>query len=882
MRREVQILWREGELEGEIQVSNGEFVHYIIPDRSPNETPLFKIENRTPSKLIVSLKDNASGNSNKPTIVTIKTNVHTFSFFLRDVRKDYPICIPAYGVIVTESTDNRTYEQIAAATIGNGKRKLLQQLAADPEESYAQAAVHTLNLPCQTWLGLSRDFRLFAVGYHGVGAGNLQERLWDWIQPRFHGSEITLPENENKQTGYQYMIGRGVGCVRNINRRLDKGYLPILHADIVDDEILYQMTSFVSYEKSELNRDTLRGTHYLLADGYGMGHMFTEEQQKKFDRLVDEQWEQPEETVLYCRIEAVNQGVVPRYAWFKNPVPNGHIYSVGVKYAYDAQKGFAKFESGRVFCVSKLNGAPLPFEENAVLIAPGEQVVFEFYVPHSPVEESSGELIFQQDFQERLEQCRVFWEDKLASAAHVELPEKRLEEMFKAGLLHLDMVAYGLEKDDTIVPTIGIYTAIGSESAPIVQFMDSAGWSNEARRANQFFLDKQHDSGFIQNFGGYMLETGAALWSIGEHYRYTQNVDWIREQKENIVKACEYIRQWRGRNLKDEFIGRGYGMLEGKVADPEDPYHSFMLNGYAYLGLKRAAEMLEAIDPESVRWISNEAALLKQNILDALNEEIGKSPVVPLGDGSWCPTAPPWVEYRGPLSLFAEGENWFNHGTVVARDSMLGANWLVVQEVLDADDPIVDFLIDYHSELMYTRQVAFSQPYYSPHPFIHLKRQEVNAFLKAFYNGFAGLADRETYTFWEHYWHASPHKTHEEGWFLMQLRWMLYMEDFHARSLRLLPGIPRQWLEDGKEIKLHGLKSYFGEVQLDVKSEIEQGRILAEIKCSGQQAPETVHLRLPHPLHKIPRHVEGGKYVPETETVMIHPFSGHTKIEVHF
>jgi hypothetical protein len=44
-----------------------------------------------------------------------------------------------------------------------------------------------------------------------------------------------------------------------------------------------------------------------------------------------------------------------------------------------------------------------------------------------------------------------------------------------------------------------------------------------------YFLDKQHDDGFIQNFGGYMLETGAALWSMGEHYRYTRDEAWVRQ-----------------------------------------------------------------------------------------------------------------------------------------------------------------------------------------------------------------------------------------------------------------------------------------------------------------------------------------------------------------
>ena len=46
---------------------------------------------------------------------------------------------------------------------------------------------------------------------------------------------------------------------------------------------------------------------------------------------------------------------------------------------------------------------------------------------------------------------------------------------------------------------------------------------------------------------------------------------------------------------------------------------------------------------------------------------------------------------------------------------------------------------------------------------IHLRRGEVKPFLKAYYNAVASLADRQTYTFWEHYFHASPHKTHEEA-----------------------------------------------------------------------------------------------------------------------
>ena len=178
------------------------------------------------------------------------------------------------------------------------------------------------------------------------------------------------------------------------------------------------------------------------------------------------------------------------------------------------------------------------------------------------------------------------------------------------------------------------------------------------------------------------------------------------------------------------------------------------------------------------------------------------------------------------------------------------------------------------------RNVAFSQPYYSRHPEAHLRRGEVKAFLKAYYNLFAGLADRETYTFWEHYFRASPHKTHEEGWFLMQTRWMLYLED--GRTLRLLPGVPRAWLEDGKGIDLQNVASYFGPLSLRVESRVADRRITARVTCQADRRPGTVVLRLPHPQGRKAVAAAGGRYDAETETVCVDDFQGVAEVEVRF
>jgi hypothetical protein len=460
------------------------------------------------------------------------------------------------------------------------------------------------------------------------------------------------------------------------------------------------------------------------------------------------------------------------------------------------------------------------------------------------------------------------------------VPQKRIDEMIRAGLLHLDMITYGREPKGPLAATVGAYSPIGSESSPIIQFMDSMGRHDVARRALDYFLDKQRPDGLMMNFGGYQIETGGVLWSLGEHWRYTRDDAWVRRIAPKALKACDYILAWRRRNMREDLRGRGYGLVDGKVADPEDPFHSFMLNGIMCIGLSRAAQMLASVRPVDSKRLALEAEAFRRDVRQAFAETMARSPVVPLGDGSWVPTAAPWTESRGPVCLFAEKGAWFTHGAFPVRDSLIGPMYLILHEVLDPRESAAGFLLNYHAELFHERNVALSQPYYSPHPFAHLARGEVKAFLKEYYNGVASLADRETCTFWEHYHHASPHKTHEEGWFLMRTRRMLWTEE--GDTLRLLAGVPRAWLEDGKRIDIEGAASYFGPLAIHVKSRVARGRIEAAVATEPRRRPGVVEIRLPHPQGAKARRCSGGVYDPETETARVAPFTGRARVTLRF
>jgi len=873
--KQAAVAWERGPAEGTVEVAHGRLASLKVAEGQGRiDGQGFSITSSGPCRLVIELAEAATAPGARATRVTVKAGKQPFSFFLRDVSRDFPIFIPDYGVAVTPAEDPRSYAELAGSIRGKG---LVSQLAAienAPEESYEAACRGNREQVCPTWLGLSRDMRIFEVSY------DLNLGYWGYVRPRYHSTPQSVPETEGSPYTLAFDIGPGASCRSQILRRLEEGILPILHSTQSEDDIQYELTIFATLETQPLAPDRLRGSEWTACYPNTGGHMLTAEEKEKIRGLLDQEMRNREEETVCCiRVEAINRGAVPRYAWFRGLTVKPEKGQRAPD-AYDGQTGFAGFPSGRVFGVHRLNGAPAPDHEMAVLVRPGERVTYELLVPHQPIPAARAQRLAKLDFAAHLEACRRFWKGKLQQAASISLPEPAIDERVKAGLLHCDLVALGREPAGPVLATIGWYAPIGSESAPIIQFFDSMGWHGLAERCLDFFLERQRPDGFIQNFGGYQLETGPALWTMGEHYRYTRDQAWVRRIQPKLLKACAYLLAWRQRNQKPELRGRGYGLLDGKVADPPDFFHSFMLNGLSYLGIQRVSEMLAEIAPAESQRLGAEAQAYRQDIRAAFYEAVGRSPAIPLGDGTWVPSVPPWAEYPGALALYADGGDWFTHGAFGARDSLIGSLYLVISEVLDPDEVGAEVLLKSHQQLFTVKNAGLSQPYYCRHDHLHLLRGEVKAFLKTYYNQFTALQDRETYTFWEHYFHASQHKTHEEGWFLMQTRWMLLMEE--GSTLHMLRGIPRAWLGHGKKLSFDGMKTYFGPVALEVESRPGEGTIAAGYAFAEARRPRKLVLRLPHPDGRRARSATGGEYDPRTESVTVASPGKHGKVVVRF
>ncbi len=344
------IEWRRGNPSGTIDMAIGRLAGLeIIEGKGEISGNKFRSTGETRFRIGAVIEDGCMQPGPGATVVTVNTKHRGFSFFLRDVTSGFPIILPEYHVCILPGDDKRSYEDVLSGLREQGLRKELEVIDGEPEESFENAARNTRNQPCPTWLGLPRDFRMFEVD---VGLGYTSRQM-ESIQPKWATRQVTLPELDNKPATYYFVVGRGVGTSKEVVRRLEEGVLPILHTDIRDEDILYQTRSFVSLEHAPLKAENLRGTHYLVADGYSGGHMFTDEQQAEFNRLEKGEIEREEETVLFFQAKAVNTASAPKYAYFKAPAL---FYWGKPPYTFNREHGFFEFRSGRVFSIARLNG----------------------------------------------------------------------------------------------------------------------------------------------------------------------------------------------------------------------------------------------------------------------------------------------------------------------------------------------------------------------------------------------------------------------------------------------------------------------------------------------------------------------------------------------
>ena len=723
-----------------------------------------------------------------------------FTFLPCAVRAASPVFLPKAGVVVTDDVGEKDYGEVERRILSVKRSTERERLENSAEKTLREAGRLRWNR-CPTFLAVPGNVNLWEAGFRGFPIEERQHfDLYDYFIPRKNWDRVSFGKDAERVV-YRYSMGRGMGAASDPERRNYKGIYPCLTAGLTDGGVRYSLTAFCDAKTERISDDG--GTDWRNALYHSASNSLDESEKRVASGL------ESDDTVLRVRLVAQNVSASSAIAYFRLPQINTPVMAESDRIDEKIEKGFGYYGDS-VYMRATVCGEGAEGAEVSFILAPGEKAEIHALLFHVPVTRAYAEGFDENDFEKRLRSAEKYWRDMLGDLADWRLPEKAIDEAVKTGYFHLKESCFGQKGGDVFAPSVGVYPPIGSESSPVIRFLDSCGDGEFAGKCMNFFFDREKENGFIQNIAGYMLENGATLYNERLHYAYTRDIGQVARNFPAIRKATEYLLRWIDANRDEKPFG--YGMIDGQVADPEDTFRSYALNALAYAGLRGAAELYEAYgeDPSAVRRYADE---LKENIRAAFRVAMRRSPLVPLKDGRWVPSVAPGAEGRGACSMHFDGESCFTHASSVLKDSLLSLPFLVWYGVFDVGSEEAELIADLSADLYSYDNTAFSQPYYNLVPLVNLARGEKKAFLSEYYTAFATLADRETYSFWEHYFLATPHKTHEQAWFLMRTRYMLYLEK--EEEIVFLSGVPEGWTGKGKRIYLKNARCLFGGFTLE-------------------------------------------------------------------
>jgi hypothetical protein len=504
-------------------------------------------------------------------------------------------------------------------------------------------------------------------------------------------------------------------------------------------------------------------------------------------------------------------------------------------------------------------------------------------------------------------ECESYWKGVLSQGMRIRIPDQLLQNALAASVVHCLIAARNDASGAIFVPWASSihFGPLESEAHSIIYGMDLMGFHDFSQRSLDFFLNQFKPEGYLTT-GYTLMGMGQHLWTLGEHFRLSEDREWLNGHAPTLAKACEWIIRQREKtqmlDAHDQKVPE-YGLMPpGVAADWNRFDYRFVLQGYFCGGLSNAAHALNYIGyPKSEAYLQN-ARHFRQSILSAYHWTQARSLVVALRDGMSVPYCPSMIYCFGRV---ADTYGTEDVGRAWCYDAELGAHHLVPMGVISPDDKNVQWMVEQLEDLeflqpghsYYTEAElkndwfnlgGFSklQPYYTRIAQIYAMTDDVKPFIRSYFNAIATMLNTEILSFWEHFNGTGAwNKTHETGWFLAQSRTMFVMEK--GDDLWLAPFATHHWMEDGMEIRIDRASTRFGSISYAINSVVEKGYIEAVIMPDFKKSPRKTFIRLRHPDGKPLSRVfvngaEHRSFNTEKECVELNSLNRHTIVRAEY
>ena len=450
----------------------------------------------------------------------------------------------------------------------------------------------------------------------------------------------------------------------------------------------------------------------------------------------------------------------------------------------------------------------------------------------------------------------------------IDVPEKQLNDQWRLSAANIRAKTYK-QPDGTYIAAIwGGATALASESFQVVRALDLVGLPSLAEGSLNYWLQSAKavvPKGNVvmrDNYREHKEGHGRIQATAGFHYWMTRNDVWVGKVLPELLASFEYTQQlrkeWSGQFPRSSW---SYGLLPPYAlsGDLGGYRMSCRLNAGFFEGMREIAAVVTLSDRDRGRIMQQEANEYREAIRRSLDRATALTPVIKVQDGTYRRYMPygPYArgnwEGRPKYDLgggFANYHDNLGNGLSVCWRGVYAPDEAIVQDTFDVVEDVFLQNKGKSAEPWFDLSGYRNQCGHEPQSFAHFLAGDVPLAIRAMYTGYASeILPNNGYRFQEHPslngFTGTGDKTFEEAAFLERVRMMLVQEE--GDNLWLSRFSLREWFEQGKKISVSNSPTFFGPVDYEIISDVDNGKINATVKMPARNPPKEVRLSLRHP-----------------------------------
>jgi len=444
-----------------------------------------------------------------------------------------------------------------------------------------------------------------------------------------------------------------------------------------------------------------------------------------------------------------------------------------------------------------------------------------------------------------------FWSDYIGQGAQFKVPEKAVNDLFRANLWHALRLPrrHGGREENVKIDLPYSNFAYGQDGTPwpvnqavYVDYMlyDLRGYHDiSVEDLLSIYRNNQESNGHVGGYANWVVYTPGMIYAVAKNYLLSGDRKALDKLLPQTLKAID----WCLAEIKSgsKWTAASTSLVRGPLNDGSGEGTWAFNQAYVYAALDLFGRVLQEIDNPRAQECLTAARTLKHEVTKCFGEATVRSPLVQLRDHTWIPYVPCEISKSGRLL-----EQWY------PTNVDTGAVHLLRLKALPADGFLADCLLNDHEDNLYLHGWGMAnEPVYNQQATAYLLRDNPKAVIRTFYSYMACAFSHTVFEPVEHRWawdqYFGPPST-DGAWFELYRNMLICELDNDA--LLLLQATPRKWLEDGKTIEIKRAPTYYGRLSMKIESQAASNNIMAQIDMPDRRCPRMLIVRLRHPIGK--------------------------------